>query len=90
MRRIPKVRPRRRTAAKPAQKTGDDTIGREPKQLPTKGSMLVRVLGPDGQPIAGAKLFANVSAWDRNATEWDKHWVIKNDDYVSGPDGTAP
>ncbi len=76
-------------AAKPAQKTGDETSEREPKQLPTKGSMLVRVLGPDGQPIAGAKLFANVSSWDRNATEWDKHWVIKNDNYVSGPDGTA-
>ena len=76
-------------AAKPAQETGDETIEREPKQLPTKGSMLVRVLGPDGQPIAGAKLFANVSSWDRNATEWDKHWVIKNDDYVSGPDGTV-
>jgi beta-lactamase regulating signal transducer with metallopeptidase domain/thiol-disulfide isomerase/thioredoxin/protocatechuate 3,4-dioxygenase beta subunit len=76
-------------AAKPAQKTGDETIEREPKQLPTNGSMLVRVLGPDGQPIAGAKLFANVSSWDRNATDWTKHWVIKNDHYVSGPDGTA-
>ena len=51
--------------------------------------MLVRVLGPDGQPIAGAKLFANVSSWDPNATDWTKHWVIKNDHYVSGPDGTA-
>ncbi|MGO9913196.1 MAG: carboxypeptidase regulatory-like domain-containing protein, partial [Isosphaeraceae bacterium] len=76
-------------AAKPAPRTGDETNQREPKQLPTKGSMLVRVLGPDGQPIAGAKLFANVSSWDRNATEWDKHWVVKNDDYVSRPDGTV-
>jgi len=76
-------------AAKPAPQTGDETSEREPKQLPTKGTMLVRVLGPDGQPIAGAKLFANVSSWDRNATEWDKHWVIKNADYVSGPDGNV-
>ena len=76
-------------AAKPAQETGGETIEREPKQLPTKGSMLVRVLGPDGQPIAGAKLFANVSSWDRNATDWTKHWVIKNDNYVTGPDGSV-
>jgi hypothetical protein len=76
-------------AAKPAPQAGDETIQREPRQLPTKGSMLVRVLGPDGQPIAGAKLFANVSSWDRNATDWTKRWLIKNDHYVSGPDGTV-
>jgi beta-lactamase regulating signal transducer with metallopeptidase domain/thiol-disulfide isomerase/thioredoxin/uncharacterized GH25 family protein len=76
-------------AAKPAPESGDQTSEREPKQLPTKGSMLVRVLGPDGQPIAGTKLFANVSSWNRNATAWDKHWVITNHDYVSGRDGTA-
>ncbi len=76
-------------AAKPPQETGGETIGREPKQLATKESMLVRVLGPDGQPIAGAKLFANVSSWDPHPTEWDKHWVIKNNDYVTGPDGTT-
>ena len=72
MRRSQKVRPRRRPLRNPLHETGDETIEREPKQLPTKGSMLVRVLGPDGQPIAGAKLFANVSSWDRNATEWDQ------------------
>jgi protocatechuate 3,4-dioxygenase beta subunit len=76
-------------AAKPAPQTADEAIDREPKQLATKGSMLVRVLEPDGQPIAGAKLFANVSSWNRNVTEWDKHWVIKNDNYVTGPDGAV-
>jgi beta-lactamase regulating signal transducer with metallopeptidase domain/thiol-disulfide isomerase/thioredoxin len=77
-------------AAKPARETADESIDDEPKQLPTKGSMLVHVLGPDGQPIAGAKLFANVSSWERNPTDWTNHWTIKNDHYVSGPDGTAP
>ena len=76
-------------AAKPAPQAGDGTINGEPKQLPTKGSMLIRVLGPNGQPIAGAKLFANVSSWDRDAVDSDKRWVIKNDDYVSGPDGAV-
>ncbi len=76
-------------AAKPAPQTGDEAKDGEPKQLPTKGSMLVRVLGPDGQPIAGAKLFANVSSWNRDVADGDNHWVIKNDDYVSGSDGTV-
>lgn len=65
----------------------DETVA--PKQLPTQGSMLVRVLGPDGQPIAGTKLLVNVTAWDGNATEWDKHRVVTHDDYVSGPEGSV-
>lgn len=75
-------------AAESDSKSDEEPAAREPKQLPTKGSMLVRVLGPDGEPIAGVKLFANVSSWDRNAGA-DDHWVIKNDNYVTGPDGTA-
>ena len=66
----------------PAPEAGEDAPRREPKQLPSKGSMQIRVVGLDGQPIAGAKLFANVSSYDRNATEWDKRWTIKNDNYV--------
>ena len=75
--------------AKPAPKRDVEPAPQEPKQLPTKGSMLVRIVGPDGQPIKGAKLFANVSSWKRKATQWDKHWVIKNNDYVTGPDGSV-
>ncbi len=77
------------TAAEAAPPAGDPPAEAEPKQLPTKGSMRVRVVGPDGQPIAGAALFANTSFWDRNAKQWDKHWVIKNKYYVTASDGVA-
>ncbi|MBI2826246.1 MAG: carboxypeptidase regulatory-like domain-containing protein [Planctomycetia bacterium] len=72
----------------PKAATDKAKIKDEPKQLATKGSMLIRVVGPDDQPVAGAKLFANVSHWDR-AAKSDKRRVIKNNDYVTGPDGTV-
>jgi beta-lactamase regulating signal transducer with metallopeptidase domain/thiol-disulfide isomerase/thioredoxin/uncharacterized GH25 family protein len=79
-----------KSPAAPSASEADDeaAAAREPKQVPSKGSMLVRVVGPDGEPIAGAKLFANVGSWDRNA-EPDDRWAIKNDNYVTGPEGTA-
>ncbi len=73
---------------KPAPTARMAEIERAPRQLPTKGSMLVHVVDPDGRPIPGAKLHANISSWDADAA-WDKHWVIKNDDYVSGADGAV-
>lgn len=77
-------------AAPPAKSepTAEEPAPDEPKQIPSKGSMRVRVIGPDGQAIAGAKLFANVSFWNRNA-KLNKQWVIKNKHYVTDGDGMA-
>ncbi|HEX5446907.1 MAG TPA: hypothetical protein VFW87_24030, partial [Pirellulales bacterium] len=65
----------------------EQSAPREPKQIATKGSMLVRVIGPDGQPIEGAKLFANVSWLDQKAG--NARPVIENNDYLTGRDGTV-
>ncbi len=75
---------------KPAAKAAaqsDQAADQEPKQIPTKGSMLVRVIGPDGQPIEGAKLFANVSWFDLKAAK--ARSVIENNHYLTGRDGTV-
>lgn len=78
------------TAAKPDGKPAaqqDQTAANEPRQIPTKGTMLVRVVGADGQPIEGAKLFANVNWLNQNAAK--PNWVIDNQHYLTGRDGTA-
>ncbi|MGH7140343.1 MAG: M56 family metallopeptidase, partial [Pirellulales bacterium] len=74
-------------AAKPGAQT-EEATGDEPKQVPTKGSMLVRVVGPDGGPIAGAKLVAEIRRWDRSA-EWEKYASIKEYNYGTRQDGTV-
>lgn len=75
------------TSAPAKEESSEAKIKDEPKQLSTKGSMLIRVIGPNDQPIAGAKLFANVSHWNKNAEPLNR-WVIKNNDYVTRDDGT--
>jgi thiol-disulfide isomerase/thioredoxin/uncharacterized GH25 family protein len=87
----PAVQESRNDQPEEAAKPADDAakIKDEPKQLPTNGNMLIRVLGPDDQPIADAKLFANVSHWDRSGVKSDNRWVIKNNDYVTGTDGSV-
>jgi protocatechuate 3,4-dioxygenase beta subunit len=50
------------------------------KPKTTDGAILVRVLGPDGEPVAGAKIHKGV---------WTKEPAKHNDDYVCGDNGEA-
>lgn len=49
----------------------------------TDGEILVHVLGPDGKPLAGASIFANV------VHPRDGKWAITNRSYASDADGEA-
>lgn len=60
----------------------------EPKQLPTKGNMLIRVVDPNGRPIAGARLFANVCSFNRDFDGTTRP-SIENSHYLTGDDGSV-